>query len=102
LIRIRKVWAPFFRLSRDRVQIAAGEDDRMLAVVRSGDGGQLVCLFNYSDQSRVIRPPLAGTTVHILLDSAEIRPPGSCVPVNPSRPDLPTLAPYAVVVYKKE
>lgn len=102
LIRIRKEWAPYFRLSRDRVQIVADEDERMLTIVRNGDGGQLVCLFNYSDQSRVVSSPLAGSTVHVLLDSAEICPPGSRVPVNPSRPDSPTLAPYAVIVYKKE
>ena len=102
LIRIRREWAPYFRLSRDHVQIVADEDERMLAVVRNGDGGQLVCLFNYSDQSRVIRPLPAGTTLQVLLDSAEISPPGSCVTVNPGRPDLPTLAPYGVVIYKKE
>ena len=73
----------------------------MLAVIRSADAGQVLCLFNYSDQSRVIRPPLTSGRLHILLDSTGNSPPGSCVTVNTACPEtFPTLAPFGVIVYR--
>ncbi len=102
LIRLRKEWSPAVRLSRENMQIVACEEERVLAVIRCVDGGRILSLFNYSDQSRVIRPPLIGGTLRVLLDSSGNSPPGSCVTVHPAHPDIPTLAPFAVVVYKKE
>jgi maltooligosyltrehalose trehalohydrolase len=103
LIRIRKEWATLFRLSRDKVKIVAGEEEHTLAVVRNGDCGQLLCLFNYSDQCRVVSPPGADGTLRVLVDSSGNSSPGSSITVNPARPEtFPTLAPFGVMVFKKE
>jgi maltooligosyltrehalose trehalohydrolase len=102
LIRLRKEWSPLIDHSRENLQIVAYEDERVLAVIRSTGGGRTLCLFNYSDQSRVIRPPLINGTLRVLLDSSGNSPPGSCVTVNATSPDIPTITPFAVVVYKKE
>jgi maltooligosyltrehalose trehalohydrolase len=102
LIRLRKEWSPLQRVSRENMQIVAYEDERVLAVIRNAGVGQILCLFNYSEVSRVIRLLQAGGTLRVLLDSSGNSPPGSCVTVNPAHPDVPTLAPFAVVVYKKE
>ncbi|HEX2768351.1 MAG TPA: alpha amylase C-terminal domain-containing protein, partial [Geobacteraceae bacterium] len=90
-------------LSREDMQIVACEEERVLAVIRSAAGGQVLCLFNYSDQKRVIHPPLASDTMCVLLDSSGNSLPGSCVTVNAARPEtFPTLAPFGVIVYRKE
>jgi maltooligosyltrehalose trehalohydrolase len=103
LIRLRKECAPFARHSREDMQVVACEEERVLAVTRSADGAQVLCLFNYSDQSRVIRPPLASDTMCVLLDSSGNFPPGSCVTVNAARPEtFPMIAPFGVIVYRKE
>ena len=99
LIRLRKEWSTLARLSRENMQIVACEEERVLAVIRSAGGGRIFCLFNYSEESRVIPSLLTGGTWRVLLDSSGNSPPGSCVTVHP---DIPTLAPFAVVVYKKE
>ena len=103
LIRLRKECAPLAALSREDMQVVAFEEESVLAVIRSADNGQLICLFNYSDQSRVIRPPPSGGRLQILLDSTGNFPPGSCVTVYTTRPEtFPTLAPFGVIVYRKE
>jgi maltooligosyltrehalose trehalohydrolase len=103
LIRLRKECAPLAGLSREEIQVVACEEESVLAVIRSADGGQVLCLFNYSDQSRVIRPPLTSGRWRILLDSTGNSPPGSCVTVNTASPETyPTLAPFGVIVYRKE
>jgi maltooligosyltrehalose trehalohydrolase len=103
LIRLRKECAPFADLSREDMQFVALEEESVLAVIRGAAGSQVLCLFNYSDQSRVIRPPLSSGTLQILLDSSGNFPPGSCVTVNTAHPEtFPTLAPFGVIVYKKE
>jgi hypothetical protein len=85
------------------MQVVACEEESVLAVIRSAAGGQVICLFNFSDQSRVIRPPLAGGRLRILLDSSGDSLPGSCVTVYTTRPEtFPTLAPFGVIVYRKE
>ena len=84
------------------MQIVACEEEQVLAVIRSAGGSRILCLFNYSDQSRVLCPPLPSGTWRVLLDSSGNSPPGSCVTVHSARPTFPTLAPFAVVVYKKE
>ncbi len=102
LIRIRKEWSPLTRISRENLQIVAYEEERVLAVILSTGGGRTLCLFNFSDQSRVIRPPFTFGILRVLLDSSGNSPPGSCVTVNATSLDIPTIAPFAVVVYKKE
>jgi maltooligosyltrehalose trehalohydrolase len=101
LIRLRKECAPLAKLSREDMQIVACEEERVLAVIRSADNDQVLCLFNYSDQSRVIRPPLISGRLQVLLDSSGNSPPGSCVTVNAACSEtFPTLAPFGVIVYK--
>lgn len=102
LIRLRKECAPLASLSRDDMQIIACEEERVLAVIRSAASGNVFCLFNYSDQSQVIRPPLASGTLHLLLDSTDHRAPGSQIIVETSCPEtFPTLAPFGVSVYRQ-
>jgi maltooligosyltrehalose trehalohydrolase len=101
LIRLRKECAPFAGLSREEMQVVACEEEQVLAIIRSAAGAQVLCLFNYSDQSRVIRPPLISGRLQILLDSTGNSPPGSYVKVNTAYPEtFPTLAPFGVIVYK--
>jgi len=103
LIRLRKECAPLARLYREDMQVIASEEERVLAIVRSADDDQVFCLFNYSDQNRVILPPLASDTLRVLLDSAGNFPPGTRLPVYSTRPKtFPTLAPFSVIVYRKE
>lgn len=103
LIRFRKDCVPLVWLSRDNIQITACEEEQVLAVIRNSNDGQLLFLFNYSDQARVIQPPLASGTMCVLLDSTGYYRPGSMVTVYITRPEtFQTLAPFGVVVYRKE
>lgn len=103
LIRLRKECAPLARLSRENMQVVACDEERVLTVIRSADGEQVMCLFNFSDQSRVIRPPLTNCTLRILLDSSDTSVQGSCVAVDTTfSGTFPTLAPFGVIVFRKE
>lgn len=103
LISLRKQCAPLAKVSRDDMQVVVCGEDRVLAITRSEGGVQLLCLFNYSDQKRVVRPPLASGTLRLLLDSSSSVASGHCVTVYATRPkSFPTLAPYGVLVYRKE
>ncbi|MHB8057759.1 MAG: malto-oligosyltrehalose trehalohydrolase [Desulfuromonadaceae bacterium] len=103
LIRLRKEYASIPWMSRKNLQIVASEEERILAIIRSSDDGQLLCLFNYSDQKRVISPALVGGTMNVLLDSSGYYRPGSIVTMYTTRPEtFQTLAPFGVVVYRKE
>lgn len=103
LIRLRKECAPLANHSRHDMEVVACEEDRLLAIVRSADDEQMFCLFNFSDQNRVITPQLANGTLRILLDSTGNYPSGSCVTVYSTRPKtFPTLAPFGVMIYRKE
>ena len=103
LIRLRKECAPLATLRRDIMQVIAFEDERVLAVTRNSDDVQVLCLFNYSDQNRVIPPPLASGTMSVLLDSTGYYRPGSVVTVYTTRPEtFQTLTPFGVTVYRKE
>jgi maltooligosyltrehalose trehalohydrolase len=103
LIALRKECAPLASLRREDMQVVSCEEDQLLAVVRKADGDQVLCLFNFSDQNRVIRPPLVSGTMHILLDSTGNYPPGSCITIYATRPKtFPALAPFGVVVYRAE
>jgi maltooligosyltrehalose trehalohydrolase len=99
LIRLRRECAPLARLNREGMQIVACDEERVLAVTRSADGQQVICLFNFSDQYRVISPPLVDGTLQLLLDSSGSSHPGTLSVV----PDtLSSLPPYGVMVFKKE
>lgn len=103
LIRLRKECAPLARLSRKDMQIVACEEEQVLAIMRSADDCQVLCLLNYSDQIRVCRPPLAAGTMSVLLDSTGRLSPGSSVTVYTTRPEtFPALAPFGVIIYRKE
>ncbi len=103
LIRLRKECDPLTRLSRAEMRITACEEEQVLVVNRQAGNIQILCLFNYSDQTRVISPTLAGGTMTVLLDSYRKAPSGSLVTVYTTRPEtFPTLAPYGVLIYRKE
>jgi maltooligosyltrehalose trehalohydrolase len=100
LIRLRKEYAPLVWLSREDMQIVACEEERVLAVIRGVENFQLLCLFNYSDQTRLLSPALVNGTLKVLLDSTGSLTPGSSVTVFATRPEtFPTLAPFGVLVY---
>ena len=103
LIRLRKQCAPLLRLSRADAQVIAREEEQVLAIVRSAGDDQLFCLFNFSGQNRVIPSTLASGNLRVLLDSTGSFPPGCCLTVYSNRPKtFPTLAPFGVIVYRKE
>lgn len=103
LIRLRKECAPFAKLSREDMEVVVCEEEQVLAVIRRSDRGQVFCLFNYSDQARVVQSSLACGTLRFLLDSTGSKPPDSCVTVYTTRPEtFPILAPFSVIVYRKE
>jgi hypothetical protein len=85
------------------MQVIACEEERVLVVSRSADNARMLCLFNYSDQIRVISPSLVGGTMNVLLDSTGCLPPGIRVTIYTTRPEtFTTLAPFGVMVYRKE
>jgi maltooligosyltrehalose trehalohydrolase len=101
LIRLRRECVPLARLSREDMQIIANEEEQVLAIILSSDDGQVLCLLNYSDQIRVIRPPLASGTMSVLLDSTGRLSPGMIVTAYTTRPEsFPKLAPFGVIIYK--
>lgn len=103
LIRLRKKTAPFANLSRKNMQVVACEEEQLLVVNRSVENDMLCCLFNYSDQVQVVSPAVAGGTMSVILDSTGYLLPGNSVTVHTNSPEtFLTLAPYGVIVYKKE
>ena len=103
LIRLRKKCAPLARLSRADMQVISSKDGQMLTIIRSYGDDQVFCLFNISDQDRVIAPPLASGTLCILLDSTGTFQPGSCITVYSTRQKTyPMLSPFGVIVYRKD
>ncbi len=101
LIRLRRECAPLASLSRADIQVIAGEEEQLLTIIRNSGDDQVFCLFNFSNQDRVIPPSLACGTLQVLLDSTGNYPSGSCVTVYSTRPKtFPTLAPYGVMVYR--
>ena len=103
LIRFRKEYASIPWTSRDNMQVVAYEEDQVLVVIRSVGTIQLLCLFNYSDQTRVISPAIVGGTISVLLDSTGTMPTGSSITVYTTRPQTFTkLPPFGVIVYRKE
>lgn len=103
LIRLRKECALLSRLDRADMQVIANEDEQLMAVIRNTGDSQLFCLFNYSDQSRLIQPPISIGTLSFLLDSTGTYPLGSNWTVYATRPNsFLTIAPFGVIVYHKE
>ena len=103
LICLRKECAYFTGLFNDNMQITAYEEEQLLVVNRIVENLQLQCLFNYSDQTRVISPLVVGGTTTVLLDSTGSLSPGSSVTVYSTRPQtFTTLPPFGVIVYKRE
>jgi maltooligosyltrehalose trehalohydrolase len=103
LIRFRKefAWIPW--TSRNNMQVVAYEEDRVLVIIRSIGSAQLLCLFNYSDQTHVISPTIVGGTISVLLDSTGTVPTGSSITVYTTRPQTFTkIPPFGVIVYRKE
>lgn len=102
LIRLRKECQSLARLDRAGMEIVADEDDQVLVVIRRAGGDEVLCFFNYSDQSRILRPPLLAGELQVLLDSSGHSPPGQKIVVNSARPEtFPTLAPFGVLVYRQ-
>jgi maltooligosyltrehalose trehalohydrolase len=103
LIRLRKECAPLALLSRAHMQVIADEGQLLLTVVRTSGDDRVFCLFNYSDQTRVIPPSVARGTLRVLLDTTGNFTPGGCVTADASGPGTsPTLAPFGVMVFRKE
>ncbi len=103
LIRLRKECAALARIDREAMQIVACEEEQVLTIFRCSDYNQVICLFNYSGESRICRPPLVIGTLQVLLDSSGTQATGSHVTVEADRPEtFPTLAPFGVIVYSKE
>jgi len=83
--------------------VVSFEEERVLAIIRRASDERVFCLFNFSDQNRVISPMLASGTLRILLDSTGNYHSGACVTVYSTRPKtFPTLAPFGVIVYRME
>lgn len=102
LILLRKECLPLTRLDRAGMEIVADEDEQLLAIIRRAGGDEVLCFFNYSDQSRILRPPLLAGELQVLLDSSGHSPPGQKIVVNSARPEtFPTLAPFGVLVYRQ-
>ena len=103
LIRLRRECAPLARLSRADMQVIAGEEEQMLTIIRRVADDQVICLFNYSEQDRLISPQLTSGDLRVLLDSTGNYRPGSCHTVYSTRPNsFLTLAPSGVFVCRKE
>jgi len=103
LIQLRRNCDSLARLSRTGMQVVASDEEHVIALIRRAGDEQVFCLFNYSDQPRVIQPPLASGTLRILLDSTGKLASGSLMTVYSTRPaTFPTLAPFGVLVYRIE
>jgi maltooligosyltrehalose trehalohydrolase len=102
LIRVRKACAARTRPDRDALQIVSSAEEQLLVTIRSTENGTILCLFNFSAQNRVIRPPLVSGTLRILLDSSDPSAAGNYVKVDIDRHEtFPTLPPFGVIVYSK-
>jgi maltooligosyltrehalose trehalohydrolase len=103
LIRLRKECAPLALLRRADTQVIADEEQLLLTVVRTAGDDQVYCLINYSDQNREIDLTLAQGTLRVLLDSTGTVPSYRILTVDAAHPEtFPTLAPFGVMVYRKE
>lgn len=103
LIRLRKEFIPCAAANREEMQVVAPEEEQVLALIRNTGTRKLYCLFNFSDQCRQVPLHLASGTLSVLLDSTYTLISGSSISVTDGQPEmLPTLAPFGVLVYRKE
>lgn len=102
LIRLRKECQPLKSLSREGMEIIADEDAQLLTIIRNRNGEKVICLFNYSGQSREIHLPTVSGTLLVLLDSCGSFSPGLHVTVSWDHPGTCLmLTPFAVRVLQK-
>jgi maltooligosyltrehalose trehalohydrolase len=103
LIRLRKECTSLAGLGRENMQIIADEDEQVLAIIRTAGDDKMFCILNYSDQIRIVKPPLANGNLRILLDSTGTYPSGSSQSVYSTRPaTFPIVAPFGVILFRKE
>jgi maltooligosyltrehalose trehalohydrolase len=103
LIRLRKEYGPFSRISNGNQKVIAYPEEQLLAVIRNTSKNQLIRLFNFSNQNRTIPPSLVNGTFRILLDSESGSARDNHVTVYATRPTtFLTLAPFCVGIYQKE
>lgn len=103
LIRLRKKYSGFSGCNRDDIQLVAYEEEAVLAIIWGYENSRILCLFNYSDRNFTIPPQIASGNLHVLLDSSGNSAPGECISVFANRQStFPTLAPFGVIVYRKE
>lgn len=101
LIRLRKECQPLNSLSREGMEIIADEDAQLLTIIRNRNGEEVICLFNYSGQSRAVHLP-AVSGMLVLLDSCGSFSPGSRMTVTGDHPGACLLlAPFGVMVLQK-
>ncbi len=103
LIKLRKEYGPFARISDGNQQVISYPEEQMFAVIRNTNKNQLIRLFNFSNQSRTIQPSLVNGTFRILLAPESGSAQDNHVTVFATRPaTFLTLAPFCVGIYKKE
>jgi len=107
LIRLRKDLLPLRHLSRKETEVAEIAEARVLVLRRRAGTDEVLCLFNFNEEGRTVQIPLAHAACRKLLDSAEEEWGG---PGSPAAGELPagtgdtgvTLAPWSLVLYRKE
>lgn len=103
LIRLRREQQLTACADRLLLQVVADEPNRVLILIRRCATDQLLCLFNYSDQTRVISPDTVSGSLQVLLDSAGAIPSGSTIDVYVTRSESwLTLPPYSAMVCRKD
>jgi maltooligosyltrehalose trehalohydrolase len=103
LIRLRKEQQLTDCPDRLLLQVIADETNQVLILIRRRSTDELICLFNYSDQSQTISPEMVGGSLQVLLDSAGTVPPGSTVDVYVTRSESwLTLRPFSAMVCRKD
>ena len=103
LIRLRKEQQLTADTGRQSLQVIAGEPNQVLILIRRRSVDQLLCLFNYSDQTQVISPDTVSGSLQVLLDSAGVISPGSTIDVYVTRSESwLTLPPFSAMVCRKD
>lgn len=103
LILLRRAFGLLASPGRGDIEVVACEEERLLVVTRRAGRERQISLFNFSDQTRSVAPPLVAGTLTVLLDSTGSLKPGSKWIVYATRPNsFPTIAPFGVIVYQTE
>jgi len=99
LIRLRKEQQLTAGADRLLLQVIADETNQLLILIRHRSVDQLICLFNYSGQVRMVDDELLCGPLTVLLDAAGKYAAGSAVTVYHTRPESRLeLGPYGVLV----